>query len=438
MGNILSFLFPKPGPAALEAEAELGEVPAATAKEAVEEQPPTAPARTKKIAEAPTTQIIEAEQVIENIGSIEDAVPAEPTPEIPKEVIQEPIKEPEPVREPTPPIKESIPEPLKEPTPEPIREPTPEPIKEPTPEPIKEPTPELIKEPTPEPIKEPTPEPIKEPTPEPVVVPQAASPIAEVVAEAVIGTALITEEIIDEPIIESSPCFKAPTPEPIKEPTPEPIIEPNPEPCLIDTTPDKIEEPKAGIANVIAEAVDNLVSVSEEVIDDDEPVKVEGAAELRDFLEKPKVEDVIVAPDTPLVCSPGESLPELPIETKEYLPELLKENLPELPEVSLPEPPKEVLPEPQITSSLIADTVGKASTLTEEVIDDDDKKEELIEASSELVKPIIDAAIVPEVPVITKSIEVVEVIGSIQDNIKEETEVKPSGGAALLRDILDD
>merc|ERR1719483_856914 len=304
--------------------------------EAVEDQPPTAPARTKKIVEAPATQTIEAERVIENIGSIEDAVPAEPTLAIP--------------------------------------EPVPEPIKEPAPEPIKAPAPEPIKEPTPEPVA------VVVPTPEP----QDSSPIAELVAECVVSTALVTEEIIDEPIIE-----------PIKEPT-----------------PDKIEEPQAGIANIIAETVENLVSVSEEVIDDDDPATVEGAAELRDLLEKPKVEDIIVTP--------------------------------ELPKEPLPEPIKESSPEPQTTSSiasLIAETVGKASILTEEVIDDDESEEELIEATShtsDLVKPIVDTVIVPEVPVILKSNEVVEVIGSIQDNVTEETDVKPSGGAALLRDILDD
>merc|ERR1719483_360562 len=312
--------------------------------EAVEDQPPTAPARTKKIVEAPATQTIEAERVIENIGSIEDAVPAEPT-----LVIPEPVAEP-------------------------IKEPAPEPLKEPTPEPVA----------------------VVVPTPEP----QDSSPIAELVAECVVSTALVTEEIIDEPIIE-----------PIKEPTPEPIREPTPEP-LIESTPDKIEEPQAGIANIIAETVENLVSVSEEVIDDDEPATVEGAAELRDLLEKPKVEDIIVTP--------------------------------ELPKEPLPEPIKESSPEPQTTSSiasLIAETVGKASILTEEVIDDDESEEELIEATShtsDLVKPIVDTVIVPEVPVILKSNEIVEVIGSIQDNVTEETDVKPSGGAALLRDILDD
>jgi len=360
MGNIISFLFPKPAPAALEAQEELGEVRTVPAKEAVEDQPPTAPARTKKIVEAPATQTIEAERVIENIGSIEDAVPAEPTLVIP--------------------------------------EPVPEPIKEPAPEPIKAPAPEPIKEPTPEPVA------VVVPTPEP----QDSSPIAELVAECVVSTALVTEEIIDEPIIEP---IKEPTPEPIREPTPEPIREPTPEP-LIESTPDKIEEPQAGIANIIAETVENLVSVSEEVIDDDEPATVEGAAELRDLLEKPKVEDIIVTP--------------------------------ELPKEPLPEPIKESSPEPQTTSSiasLIAETVGKASILTEEVIDDDESEEELIEATShtsDLVKPIVDTVIVPEVPVILKSNEVVEVIGSIQDNVTEETDVKPSGGAALLRDILDD
>jgi len=507
MGNILSFLFPKPAPAALEAQ-ELGQAPAAPAKEAVEEHPPTAPARSKKTVEAPTAQKIEEAPAVENIGSIDDTSVAEsakePTPE-PTTVIPPPVEElvPEPQTIPVGgcidlrdiqapptieapiqetislPVKDTILEPVKEPILEPVRLPTPEPIREPTPEPKREPTPEPVKEvptsfcgvkdvetpsiasmkePTPEPVEEPvkvltpediallnrtqTPEPIREPTPEPVLevptsfcgVKDIETPsIAEIVAETVVSTAAVTEEIIDDDkpasidgaadlrdFLEKKKAEEmVATPDPIKEHCPEPgsiasVISETVEKIAI--VPDEVigdvkesvsksPESPSGIANIVAETVEKIASVSEEVIDDDKPATVDGAAELRDFLEKPK-----------------ESSPEP--ETK-----------------------------PSI-ASVIAETVGKASTLTEEILDEDEADEEPVKSSvseaivdtvedlASVAVPEVQDIIKPTTPEInsTKTQEEVEVIGSIQEDETLEDNLKKSEvkGAALLRDILDD
>lgn len=92
-----------------------------------------------------------------------------------KNILDEPIPEPEPVREP---------EPQPEPEPEPQPEPEPEPQPEPQPQPEPEPEPEP--EPQPEPEPEPQPEPELEPGPEPQPEPESETqdePIFEVVDE---------------------------------------------------------------------------------------------------------------------------------------------------------------------------------------------------------------------------------------------------------------
>jgi len=519
MGNILSFLFPKPAPAALEAQ-ELGQAPAAPAKEAVEEHPPTAPARSKKTVEAPTAQKIEEAPVVENIGSVEDASVAEstiePTPEPVKEPTLEPVKEPEDV----------ILEKLKGPTPEPIRDLTPELIKEFTPETVhsgsfcgvrdavKEPTPEPVKEPVEdvilEPVRLPTPEPIepiREPTPE---------PIRELLPEPVHTGSFCG--VRDDPPLKAYTAVKEPTPEPVREPTPEPVIdaakvltpelikELAPE-LIIEPTPEPVKEVETpSIAEVVAEAVVSTAAVTEEIIDDDKPASIDGAAELRDFLEKPKVEEVVATPE-PLkepslepqsvpgtasviaetvekiatvsdeviddVKEPVSKSPEpqsgianIVAETVEKIASVSEEVIDDVKPATIDgaaelrdflEKPKESSPEPETTpsiASVIAEAVGKASTITEEVIDEDEAYEESVKSpvSEAIVETVDDLAsvVVPEAHDIikpttpeissTKSQEEVEVIGSIQedttldDNLKK-SEVK---GAALLKDILDD
>lgn len=438
MGNILSFLFPKNEPAALEQVAVSEPVPA---KEAVEI--PEAEIKTS-LEEVPVKVEDNNIPKVENIGSIENAevveaaevsaaIPKEPTPEIVNELVKEPVKEvtpePLPVKELTPellPVKALIPEPLPvEKIPEPIEEPTPgsfcgvvdAPLKEPTPEPIEETRPASFCGVKDAPLNEPTPDPIK-----------------EINTPGVITGAEALKETLTQTVVEDcSAQVKETIPEPIKEV--EPIgtideVKPTKEPELVKEVTPEAEEPSPiaeAVADVITEAAETIeelveTKTSEESVEitTPEPSKEApsgGAAVLMDFLEKSDKEDT-------------------PEPAKDSSPSLVDNKLTE-PAISTavtPDSIKEDNQESEVTSPVI-----------ESIVD------AIEEAASAVVPEVENLSVTPE-PSSTPSIaEVpkangVEVIGSIADEEENETPIEASksktveeiSGAAALKNKLED
>jgi len=424
MGNILSFLFPKNEPAALEQVAVSEPVPA---KEAVEI--PEAEIKTS-LEEVPVKVEDNNIPKVENIGSIENAevveaaevsaaIPKEPTPEPVNEVVKEPVKEitPEPL-----PVKELTPELL------PVQKIIPEALPvEKILEPIEEPTPASFCGVIDTPWKEPTPPVIEEPTPTP-------DPIKEIFTPGVITGAEALKETLTQTVVEdSSAQLKETIPEPIKEV--ETIgtideVKPTKEPELVKEVTPEAEEPSPiaeAVADVITEAAETIeelveTKTSEESVEISTPQPSKeapsgGAAVLMDFLEKSDKEDT---PEPAKDCSPS----------------LVDNKLtePAISTVVSPDSIKEDNQESEVTSPVI-----------ESIVD------AIEEAASAVVPEVENLSVTPE-PSSTPSIaEVpkangVEVIGSIADEEENETPIEASksktveeiSGAAALKNKLED
>jgi len=434
MGNILSFLFPKNEPAALEQVAVSEPVPA---KEAVEI--PEAEIKTS-VEEVPVKVEDSSIPKVENIGTIENAevveasevstaIPKEPTPEIVNELVKEPVKElspePLPVKELTPellPVKELIPDPiLQEKLPEPIAEPTPgsfcgvidTPVKEPAPEPIEE-----IKPAGFAPLNEPTPDPIK-----------------EIFTPGVIGGAEDLKETLTQTVVEDlSAQVKETLPELTKEV--ETIgtideVKPTKEPEPVKEVTPEAEEPSPiaeAIADVITEAAETIEDLAETKTSE-EPVELStpeppkeassgGAAVLMDYLEKSDKEDT-------------------PEPAKDSSPSLV-DNKPTEPAISTvvsTDSIKEDNQESEVTSPVIESIVDAIEDAASAVVPEVENLSVTPEPSS-----------TPSIPEVPKA-NGVEVIGSIADEEEEnETPLEASKsktvdeitGAAALKNMLED